>query len=136
MRILLNVLTAAALITGATLAQAGCMRCDPIYNVTDAVVTSPNGKTLTTEQVKASIMRAGAALGWQVREDRPGVLVATLNLRKHQADIEIPYSATKYSLTYKSSVNLDDSGDGQIHKNYNGWIQNFSKGIIAQLALS
>ena len=33
-------------------------------------------------------------------------------------------------------VNLDASGDGQIHKNYNGWIQNLTRGINAQLSAS
>jgi hypothetical protein len=136
MRILLNMLTAAAFLTAATMAQAGCMRCDPVQNVVDQPVVTANGKALNEEQVKAAIIRAGAALGWNVRESGPGLLVATINLRKHQADVEIPYSASKFSITYKSSVNLDASADGQIHKNYNGWIQNLTKGITTQLTLS
>jgi hypothetical protein len=70
-----------------------------------------------------------------MKEAGPGKVTATLLIRKHTAEIEIPYSPTSYSITYKSSVNLDE-GDGQIHKNYNGWIQNLNRGINAQLSAS
>jgi hypothetical protein len=133
MRVLLNTTAALLLLGAATMAQAGCMRCEPVHNVVEAPVTSASGKALTEDQVKSAIIRAGAALGWQMREAGPGLLTATLNLRKHQAEIAIPYSTKKYDITYKSSINLDAS-DGQIHKNYNGWIQNLNRGIGAQLS--
>jgi hypothetical protein len=116
----------------ATLAQAGCLRCEPILNVTDAVVAAPAGKPLSADQVKVAIVRAGSALGWQVREEAPGKLVATLVLRSHTAVVEIPYSAASYSVRYKSSIDLNE-GDGQIHKNYNGWVENLDRDIRANL---
>ena len=116
-------------------AQAGCFRCEPILNVTEAVVVAPAGKPVSADQVRLSIVRAGSALGWQIKEEGPGKLVGTLILRSHTAVVEIPYSATSYSIRYKSSIDLKE-GDGQIHKNYNGWIKNLNKGINAQLLLS
>ena len=116
-------------------AQAGCFRCEPILNVTEAVVVAPAGKPVSADQVKLSIVRAGSALGWQIKEEGPGKLLGTLILRSHTAVVEIPYSATSYSIRYKSSIDLKE-GDGQIHKNYNGWIKNLNKGINAQLLLS
>ena len=133
MRVLLNLVTAGTFLAAATASQAGCFRCDPIFNVNDAPVASATGKPLTDEQVKAAIIRAGAALGWQMREVGPGKLAGSISLRKHQADIEIPYSTKTFSIHYKSSINLDEA-DGQIHKNYNGWIQNLSRGITAQVS--
>ena len=135
MRFLLNLVISATLLAAATTAQAGCMHCDPILNVSDAPVTSASGKALTDDQVKSAIIRAGAALGWQMKEASAGKISATLLIRKHTAVIEIPHSPTSYSITYKSSVNLDEA-DGQIHKNYNGWIQNLTRGINAQLTAS
>jgi hypothetical protein len=111
------------------------MRCDPIFNVADAPATSASGKALSNDQVKAAIIRAGAALGWVMKEAGPGKLTGHLAVRKHTADIEIPYSPKGYSINYKGSTNLD-AADGAIHKNYNGWIQNLSKGINAQLSAS
>ena len=107
----------------------------PIHNVSNAPITSASGKALTDDQVKSAIIRAGAALGWQMHEIAPGKLGASIALRKHTAEIEIPYSTKQYSIVYKNSTNLDEKG-GQIHKNYNGWIQNLTRGINAQLSAS
>ncbi|MDB5999765.1 MAG: hypothetical protein JWP52_1464 [Rhizobacter sp.] len=132
MRTLFNVAASALILIAATSANAACFRCAPIYNVADAPVIAAAGKALTDDEVKAAIVRAGSALGWQIKEVGPGQLIGTLVLRKHTAIVEIPYSSKQYSITYKSSIELD-AADGQIHKNYNGWIQNLSRGINAQL---
>ena len=132
---ILPALATAALLSATITANAACMRCDPIYNVADAPVTSASGKALSNDQVKQAIIRAGAALGWQMREAGHGKLSGHLVVRKHTAEVEIPYSSKSFSIIYKNSTNLDAS-EGQIHKNYNGWIQNLSKGINAQLAAS
>lgn len=136
MRILATFAAGAVIAAAATSAQAGCFRCDPILNIEKAPVTSASGKPLSEEQVKSAIIRAGAALGWQMKDAAPGKITATIMLRKHTANIEIPYSSKEYSITYKDSTNLDASGDGTIHKNYNGWIQNLNRGITAQLTAS
>src|SRR4051812_37663433 len=113
------------------LAVAGCAR--PILNVNDAAVgTSSSGKPMSNEEVRAAILRAGATLGWQMKDEGPNMLVGTLVLRTHTAVVEIPYSPSNYSIKYRSSTNLGESG-GKIHKNYNGWIQNLTRGINAQL---
>ena len=132
---ILPALAAAALLSASITANAACMRCDPILNVADAPVTSASGKPLTSDQVKAAIIRAGAGLGWVMKEAGPGKLTGHLAVRKHTADIEIPYSSKAYSINYKGSTNLD-AADGAIHKNYNGWIQNLNKSITAQLSAS
>jgi hypothetical protein len=46
--------------------------------------------------------------------------------------VDIPYSAKSYSITYKSSSNLNYDGT-TIHSNYNGWVQNLHKAINTQL---
>jgi hypothetical protein len=115
--------------------MVGCNTIAPIYNVSNTTVISPAGKPLSSDQVRSAIVRAGAGLGWIVTDVRPGVLNGKLLLRTHVAEVEIPYSPTAYSITYKSSENLGESG-GNIHRNYNGWIQNLNRGINAQLAAS
>jgi hypothetical protein len=112
----------------ATLA-AGC-RIAPIYNVTEAPVVS--NKPVSTADVEKAILRAGATLGWQMTVVKPGTVQGTLNLRTHQAVVDIPYTTKSYSILYKDSVNLDYNGR-EIHSNYNGWIQNLDKAIKAQL---
>lgn len=114
----------------------GCATVAPIQNVDNATVVSPAGTPLTAEQVRLSIVRAGAALGWAMKDAGPGKLTGVLVLRTHTAEVDIPYSTSNYSITYKSSINLQESGGKMIHKNYNGWILNLNKGINAQLALA
>lgn len=113
-------------------AMAGCSSA-PILNVNDAPVANAAGKTLSNEQVQGAIIRAGAALGWQMKMEGPNLLTGTLRLREHTAVVDIPYSSSSYSIKYRSSVKLNENA-GSIHKNYNGWIQNLTKGINAQLA--
>jgi hypothetical protein len=70
-----------------------------------------------------------------MKDEGPGMLVGTIHLRKHTAVVAIPYSSRAYSVQYRSSENLEES-NGSIHKNYNGWIQNLTRYINAQLAAS
>lgn len=112
---------------------AACNNMAPIQNVGNVTVSAQANKPLTAEQVRAAIVRAGAGLGWIMKEVGPGKLNGILLLRTHTAEVDIGYSASEYSITYKSSTNLQQAGS-QIHKNYNGWIQNLNRGINAQLA--
>ena len=113
----------------AVLSLAGCAQ--PVHDVSNAPVVA-NG-TATMEDVSKAIMRAGAALGWQMSPDREGHILGTLALRTHVAVVDIDYDEKAYSINYKSSTNLNYDGTN-IHKNYNGWIQNLDKGIQLQLA--
>jgi len=47
--------------------------------------------------------------------------------------VDIPYSPSSYSITYRASTGLNEK-DGNIHRNYNGWIQNLTRGINAQIS--
>ena len=129
---MLNIKTACA-VMGFTLCcgiSTASWGAQPIQNVNDAAVVS--AKPVKIEQVKSAIMIAGTSLGWQMAEAGPGLIQGTLNLRKHTAIVDITYSTAKYSIVYKSSINLDEK-DGQIHKNYNSWVQNLSKKIGTEL---
>ena len=107
-------------------------RTAPILNVTDAPVNVPVGQTATLATVEQAIIRAGNGLGWQMKVEKPGLIVGNLYLRDHQAVVDIPFTTSSYSIIYRSSVNLDQSGDS-IHRNYNGWVQNLDKAIRKNL---
>jgi hypothetical protein len=126
-------LTVAAGIAAAIL--VGACTTQPIYNVNDEPITTPSGKHLTSSQVRSAIVTAGSSLGWVIKDQGPGRLLGTLHLRTHTAVVEIPYSASKYSIVYKSSENLDEA-DGKIHRNYNGWVQNLDRAIRTEIARS
>ena len=113
----------------------GCPHQATVYNVENAsVVVGGMGDSFTEDDVKKAIIRAGAALGWNMKVEKPGKILGTLYLRSHMAQVDIPYSERSYSIIYKTSKNLDYK-DGKIHSNYNGWIQNLDRGIKNQLSL-
>ena len=106
----------------------------PIRNVQSAPI--PPNSAATMENIEKAIMRAGLTLGWQIAPKGPGQIEGILNLRKHQAVVDITYDTNFFNITYRSSVNLDyRENDRTIHSNYNGWIQNLEKGIRAQVAV-
>jgi hypothetical protein len=110
---------------------AGC-RTAPVLNVTDAPVVVGSKKAVTAEQVKLAIVRAGTRLGWQMSDTQPGLIKAQIALRTHTASADVRYTPTTYSIIYRDSTNLSAS-DGQIHTNYNGWIQNLDREIRLEL---
>jgi hypothetical protein len=118
-------------LAGIVIAMLGGCRSAGIYNVSAAPVVA--NKAVSMDDVQKAIVRAGVGLGWQMKPVEPGLIVGTLNLRTHMAMVNIKYDTKTYNITYKDSSNLDYTGDN-IHKNYNGWIQNLDSGIRAQLS--
>lgn len=105
----------------------------PIHNVENAPVNTSNSSYDLNDVTKA-IQRAGTGLGWQMKEQTPGHIVGTLYLRSHMAKVDITYTLDEYSINYKESSNLNYNATNKtIHHNYNGWIQNLTNAINAQL---
>ncbi|HET9470532.1 MAG TPA: hypothetical protein VFO24_05470, partial [Usitatibacter sp.] len=119
--------------TAAALVLAACQTLVPVYTVNDAVVSTASGKHPSAGQVRSAIITAGTSLGWHVVDAGPGHLAGTLHLRTHTAVVDIPYGATKYSILYRSSEDLQ-AADGKIHRNYNGWVQNLDRQIRTELS--
>jgi len=119
----------------ATLSFLGC-GTPPVYNVSNMSIATAGDKKASLEDVEKAIIRAGGALGWMIKKEKPGVLKGTLILRTHTAIVSIKCNTEEYSITYESSVNLDyNPANNTIHSNYNGWIQNLNKGIQVQLSM-
>ncbi|CCO23431.1 hypothetical protein [Maridesulfovibrio hydrothermalis] len=125
LRIVALVLIACAVFLG------GC-RTARIQNVELAPIISSGQHQKTMEDVKKAIISAGYGLGWQMSDIAPGHLVATLNIRSHQAVVDITYTPETYSINYKDSTNLKYNGE-TIHSNYNKWIKNLTNAINREL---
>jgi hypothetical protein len=111
--------------------------CAPVkvHNVVDAPVVI-NTDSVTLEQVRDAVIRAGASLGWIMVKQQPGVVRGTLRLRTHVAIVDVSFDTSSYSIEYVDSTNLDYSEEkGTIHKNYNGCIQNLDNAIQRELAV-
>jgi len=92
----------------------------PVQNFRDVPIAAKSTPTL--EQVGKAITAASLAAGWQPSELKPGSILAVYKIRSHTAIVDIAYSPTAYSITFKEG----DPGlkyDGQnIHQNYNDWV--------------
>lgn len=110
---------------GGGIGLAACRQV-PIYQSTGGVF--PGRGTLAERE--ALIRRAAAAQGgWQVQPMRPGLLRATNTWRSHQMTVDIAFDVRTFSITYVSSVNLDDEG-GRIHQAYNSRVQALEAAIL------
>ena len=121
----------ALLVAGVLALAAGCTS-RPVTNVMAEPVVMTPGRTATNDAVRDAIMRAGAGLGWTMRPTAPGVINGTISLRGNSAVVDVEYNPKSYNIVYRSSTGLE-SGNGQIHKNYNGWIENLNNAIRREL---
>jgi len=136
---LLQLLLAAVLAAAVVPASAQRMPV-PIVNHEQVLVSRPDGRPASAEEVKKAILAASQATErkWSVAEPRPGVLVATYHVRTHTVVVEIRYAGSHFSVSYKDSVNMKygpgPEGKGVIHPFYNRWVQEFLDAIRAELA--
>lgn len=104
----------------------------PITNMIDVPVpVKVDSSSYTAEEVRAAIIEGCLASEWVAVVDDEGQVRATLNIKnKHFAEVEIPYSASSYSIIYTSSTNLNYNEARQtIHRNYNRWVLRLSQSI-------
>lgn len=121
----------AFLVLSVLAAALGC-GVAPIYNVTNQAIVTAGAKPKTLEEIRAAIVEGGKARGWTMTEIGPGHLEAKLHVRVHVAVVDIKYSTTSYSITYKDSKDLKYDGT-DIHRNYNSWVQNLQSEIEKRL---
>lgn len=108
----------------------GC-RTAAVYNVNNSSI----GTTTSSSNVYKAIKNAGLSKGWVITQAKPGLAIGTINIRKHRAVVEIPYTSNSFSINYKDSMNLKyNSTTNQIHNNYNGWVQNLENAINVELS--
>ncbi len=112
----------------------------PIANIENQAIVRADGKTLTAEQVKRAIIRAGSnrRQNWSISEEKEGHLVGTLVVRgKHTAMVDILYSATRFNIRYRDSTNLNfEKGKDDrdvIHRRYNKWVNDLYRAIMTEI---
>ena len=123
---------------------------EPILNLEDVPISmKADGTSFTVQEARAGIIRGCVARGWVPFGDGEGVIHASLNVRSHFAEVEIPVTPTTYSILYVNSENLDYLAGNQhyrgetirpnrdqrprIHENYNIWIAWLSDSINKEL---
>lgn len=107
----------------------------PVKNISSEYIpTQVNGEYLTQTQIQQAIVAAAQKKKWRPRIIKPGLIMASLNVRSHSATVLIPYTEKSYSIEYKNSDNLKYN-DGNIHKSYNRWVSSLAREIENQLEI-
>lgn len=110
--------------------SVGCMA--PVYNVANRPIVPAGGKPKTLNEVKAAILEAGRARRWTMTEIEPGHLEATVRPGGRVAVVDIRYSTTSYSISYKRTEGVEYDGT-KIYSRYNTWIENLQQEIDKRL---
>ncbi len=143
-------LTALLIVFASLTALPAQARSVPIVNFENQQIKRFDNKVLTADEVQKGIRDAAGKLGWRVEPGDPGHIIATLVVRnQHTAVVDIAYSATSYSIVYKSSINLDYGEPAMpvsdkygktvvaktpvIHPNYNKWVQQLNDAMFRKL---
>ncbi len=114
------------------LALGGCTSAK-IHNASEAFSRDLN---IDEQQVQRAIITAINDRQWQVQSVKPNLIQAELTVRnRHHAEVDIPYSNTGFSINYRSSWGLNQSGE-KIHRSYNKWVNNLRNNILKELDLS
>lgn len=118
--VILAILTAAAVLapTALDVAQAKS-------NVVEDIQNEPLPPGASFAQVEQAVLSALTTRGWQLLKRSSGSVDAQYARRDFSVTINVSYTASAFSVTYKDSNGLRyDPESRTIHQNYNRWINN------------
>ena len=119
----------ATLITLALLTTAGCTN-KPVLNTQHEL---PADIQISEEKMKTVIVTALQKREWTVQRLSPQLVQAEITIRnQYYAAIDIRHTRNSYAITYRDSRDLGYK-DGKIHRNYNRWVNNLDRDIMAGL---
>jgi hypothetical protein len=119
----------------AALLFAGCgANMAPLLNVANTPVTGAPPGADPTPFVRQSILRAIAARGWTVDEEKPGVITTTVRKNELYATVDVTYTGQAFSITHRSSAPEFKFDGEHIHKRYNHWIDRLRASIVQELS--
>ncbi len=103
-------------------------RLQPVFN-TEIDVPCKLSIGKVKKGIRGSLrVEGGGYFGrWLVKDKKPGLIEATLFVRRHVLVLDLIYNTKQVKVRYKSSQNLKHKKRGDkdlIHPNANRWIQN------------
>jgi hypothetical protein len=124
-----------ALILLTALFAAACgANLSPVLNLNHVPVGGTPPGVEPTTYVHDAILRGIRARGWTVAKEAPGVISASIQKDAYSATVDIPYTATDYSIVHReSSPGLKFDGT-RIHKRYNVWIDRLRASINQEIS--
>lgn len=107
-------------------------RTAPIRNIPDNSIPTINQNALNQDELEAAIIMGGNKAGWSMRKTEPGLIVGTIQVRVHEAQVNVRYTGNSWNITYRDSKNLKFNGE-KIHSNYNKWVNHLADAIRNQI---
>ena len=131
--------------------------CSPQIVELDDIHDIPIRRNWDVDKVGAAIEKGATRAGWRTKRISDTQILAMYNIRNHRVIVTIVFSAVRYSIEYRNSLNMkivcsadDDitaqtglpvvtTGDDPcpngatpqyIHEKYNEWIQQLSQSIL------
>lgn len=124
-----------------TLTAALCLvtsvdsRASTIENIVDTPIpVKLDGSQRSVEEAREAIIAGCRRRGWTpVVKDDATIKCSILVRAKHYVEVDIPFSASSYSILYADSRLMDyDAEKQRIHRNFNKWIIMLSQTIQTQ----
>src|SRR5262249_14307549 len=107
----------------------GLAACGPadIYEVRSAAFSKPDAP-LADRAVQ--VKRAGAGLGWTMKDVAPDRVDGTLATGPQSATVEVRFDPTTFSILYVDRAGLNQQGR-KIDRDYNHWVERLEDAIVA-----
>lgn len=121
------------------LTSSSLMAAPKVINLTDVPVSiALDGSTPSKADVREAIIAATKARKWiptsNPKNKDSSILASILVRGQHYVEVDITYSASSYSITYRDSREMKYNAEkGTIHKKYNQWVNLLSNEIQSQL---
>ncbi|ARU90098.1 hypothetical protein [Pseudomonas sp. M30-35] len=104
----------------------------PIYNAQENFSSNMG---ISENQMQRAIVTALHDRQWKIQSVKPGQIEAEITVRgRHHAEVDIPYSPTSFEIRYRSSWGLDYK-NGEIHGNYNRWVNRLRDNVLKELSI-
>ncbi len=128
------------LLATAGVAPSSAALSTTIRNVPPTPHFAPIGTPL--RDLAAAIQMAADTQGWRIVSETPGLILASLRVRTHEAWVTIGFDESNFWIDYWDSSNLNYNPKDlkktrtrrgikgpRIHRNYNIWVSSFAKAI-------
>jgi hypothetical protein len=115
-----------------TLSLSACLdiRGAKLIDYTDLPAKNRVGANASKAKIKEAIFQGCLARKWVCQEVGSSLILGKIDVRHHEAQVDITYESGQYSIKYRSSQNLNyDAQKNTIHRNYNNWIDYLRKDI-------
>jgi hypothetical protein len=89
------------------------------------------------KKVESAISKGASERGWIAKTLSPGTIELSLQNRSHRVVVDVKFTPSNYTITYKDSSNMNyDASSNTIHPKYGKWITNLRQSIDKNLAFT